>query len=139
MNNSPPDPKKNGINKDQNHNRYISWFSNYLPQNLTFFQPNQNKSVPTNQNPTTVPLPIVQNTTPPQNDGTTGYSIWVKCGIAAFFLGHGVIIASLIPVLRMRGAPYLPTFKKGLNTMFEAVDKHVPNVHNKTLIDLGKN
>ncbi|KAL7533054.1 hypothetical protein ACHAWF_004320 [Thalassiosira exigua] len=46
-------------------------------------------------------------------------------GGAAFLLPHLVMILSLPPVLRRRGAPYLPTFGSKLNAMFDLVRGHV--------------
>lgn len=47
----------------------------------------------------------------------------VSFGLAAAFLAHGAILLSLPPVLRQRGAPFLPTASKGLNTMFQEIRK----------------
>jgi Histone methylation protein DOT1. len=47
----------------------------------------------------------------------------VSFGLAAAFLAHGAILLSLPPVLRQRGAPFLPTASKGLNTMFQEIKK----------------
>jgi hypothetical protein len=47
----------------------------------------------------------------------------VAFGLAAAFVAHGAILLSLPPVLRQRGAPFLPTASKGLDTMFQELKK----------------
>lgn len=47
--------------------------------------------------------------------------ILLGLGGAAFLLPHLIVLLSLPPVLRGRGAPYLPTFGGKLNTMFDLI------------------
>lgn len=64
-------------------------------------------------------------------------------GLTAALLAHGAIMFSLPPVLRQRGAPFLPTASKGLNIMFQEL-KNQPIIVNRmrarknlNFIDLG--
>ena len=46
-----------------------------------------------------------------------------------FFLGclgllHGAMLFSLPPVLKQKGAPYLPTSQKGVTAMFQLIQQH---------------
>jgi len=45
----------------------------------------------------------------------------IALGLTTALLAHGAILLSLPPVLRQRGAPFLPTASKGLNTMFHEI------------------
>ncbi|KAL7486691.1 hypothetical protein ACHAW6_012638 [Cyclotella cf. meneghiniana] len=80
------------------------------------------------------------------SDGLTANSqpkkILLGLGGTLFLLPHLAILLSLPPVLRRRGAPYLPTFRSKLNVMFDLIKVHIqqPNSipkHNLTFVDLG--
>jgi len=53
--------------------------------------------------------------------------ILLGLGGAAFLLPHLAVLLSLPPVLRGRGAPYLPTFSRKQSVMFELVREHALN------------
>eukprot|EP01121_Diplochlamys_sp_Union-15-3_P022214 TRINITY_DN9387_c0_g1_i1.p1 TRINITY_DN9387_c0_g1~~TRINITY_DN9387_c0_g1_i1.p1 ORF type:complete len:205 (-),score=33.88 TRINITY_DN9387_c0_g1_i1:79-693(-) len=55
----------------------------------------------------------------------------------AYIIGNIIYFASLIPVVRLRGAPYLPTSKKKIDVIFSLLNKHLHSYHKKTLVDLG--
>ncbi|KAL7536830.1 hypothetical protein ACHAXR_007417 [Thalassiosira sp. AJA248-18] len=50
--------------------------------------------------------------------------ILLGIGGTLFLLPHLAVLLSLPPVLRGRGAPYLPTFGNKLNTMFDLIRSH---------------
>ncbi len=52
-------------------------------------------------------------------------SLLLGCGGALFLFPHMAMLLSLPPVLRRRGAPYLPTFHNRQNVMFDRIRKHV--------------
>ena len=54
----------------------------------------------------------------------------VALGLTVAFVAHGAILFSLPPVLRGKGAPFLPTAKTGLNVMFSELRRH-PNIASK--------
>ena len=56
---------------------------------------------------------------------TTQQRILLGIGGTLFLLPHLAIILSLPPVLRRRGAPYLPTFGNKMNLMFDLIRSHV--------------
>jgi hypothetical protein len=67
----------------------------------------------------------------------------VKFGLGCAFLGHAAIILSLPPVLRGKGAPYLPTSSKNIESMFRAlrnlpsIKKKIEMKHKIQFVDLG--
>ena len=63
-------------------------------------------------------------------DNESSYNpVLLGIGAAAFLLPHLAVLLSLPPVLRCRGAPYLPTFSKKMNAMFDLVRNHA--LHSK--------
>mmetsp|Transcript_7481 Transcript_7481/g.11312 ORF Transcript_7481/g.11312 Transcript_7481/m.11312 type:complete len:257 (-) Transcript_7481:29-799(-) len=64
-------------------------------------------------------------------------------GLGCAFLFNMGILLSLPPVIRGKGAPYLPTFQKGLNSMFSQLQKetHITKAQRLgkplTFVDLG--
>lgn len=68
--------------------------------------------------------------------------ILLGLGGAAFLLSHLAVLLSLPPVLRCRGAPYLPTFGGKQDSMFELIRRHASS-RNRTaqrplrFVDLG--
>ena len=63
-------------------------------------------------------------------------------GGTLFLLPHLAILLSLPPVLQRRGAPYLPTFKSKLNTMFDLIRVQIEQQNqtsrsNLQFVDLG--
>ena len=54
-------------------------------------------------------------------DGSRCNPILLGLGAGAFLLPHLMVLLSLPPVLRGRGAPYLPTFGGKLNIMFDLI------------------
>ena len=79
---------------------------------------------------------------PPNVDDTVrdGLHPAIAFGLFGALLAHGAIILSLPPVIRGKGAPFLPTASKGLNTMFKEL-RNQPIVkdskRNLTFFDLG--
>jgi hypothetical protein len=67
----------------------------------------------------------------------------VKFGLGCAFLGHAAIILSLPPVLRGKGAPYLPTSSKNIESTFQAlrnlpsIKKRIEMKQNIQFVDLG--
>jgi hypothetical protein len=70
-------------------------------------------------------------TTPPTTaDLEKGIHPMIAFGLTAALVAHGAILFSLPPVLRGKGAPFLPTSTKGLNVMFEQL-RHHPSIVSK--------
>ncbi len=64
----------------------------------------------------------------------------VAFGLFGALIAHGAIILSLPPVIRGKGAPFLPTASKGLNIMFKELRKQpvvLGGKKNLTFLDLG--
>ena len=93
----------------------------------------------------------IQEEPPTKSIGKDGSKIHptVALGLTVAFVAHGAILFSLPPVLRGKGAPFLPTAAKGLNIMFSELRQH-PNILSKlnqkrattlnstlTFVDLG--
>jgi transposase-like protein len=57
----------------------------------------------------------------------------VKFGLGCAFLGHAAILLSVPPVIRGKGAPYLPTSSKNIESMFRAL-RNLPSI--KKMIDM---
>jgi hypothetical protein len=57
----------------------------------------------------------------------TGLHPAVSIGLTVALVAHGAILFSLPPVLRQRGAPFLPTASKGLEDIFHEIKKQ-PNI-----------
>ena len=58
----------------------------------------------------------------PEGDGK-GLHPALQIGLFAAFVAHGAILLSLPPVIRGKGAPFLPTASKGLDIMFQELKK----------------
>lgn len=76
------------------------------------------------------------------NDERTLHPV-ITAGLIGAFLAHAAIILSLPPVIRGRGAPFLPTATKGLDAMFAQIRKQ-PQISQKVrrrqevrFVDLG--
>lgn len=66
--------------------------------------------------------PILPNTKKAQ-EKEDGMHPLLTLGLAAAFLAHGAILFSLPPVLKQKGAPFLPTNSNNLTVMFNALKK----------------
>ena len=71
-------------------------------------------------------------------------SLLLGIGGVLFLFPHLMVLLSLPPVLQRKGAPYLPTFGKKLNSMFDLIRNHVSHSqymqHERTqlrFVDLG--
>lgn len=59
---------------------------------------------------------------------------WVTMGLAGVFvIAHGAVLLSLPPVLRGKGAPYLPTTSENMDRMFRLIRKQ-PQIMRKLQI-----
>jgi hypothetical protein len=71
------------------------------------------------------------------------HPLTIVCGgiFAGFLTLNAAVLVSLPPVLRQRGAPYLPTFQKNLDAMFSQLRSEVKILKNKEqklrFVDLG--
>ncbi|GAX10951.1 hypothetical protein FisN_2Lh481 [Fistulifera solaris] len=65
-----------------------------------------------------------------------GISPAVFYGLGAFFVLNIAMLASLPPVLRGRGAPYLPTFRTHREAMFRQLQQTVGR-KKEVFVDLG--
>jgi hypothetical protein len=65
-----------------------------------------------------------------------GISPAVSYGLGAFFVLNIAMLASLPPVLRGRGAPYLPTFRTHREAMFRQLQQTVGR-KKEVFVDLG--
>jgi hypothetical protein len=65
----------------------------------------------------------------------------LQAALGTVFVLHLGVLLSLPSVLRNRGAPYLPTFKTSMDTMFKLVREHVrptgASERGLTFVDLG--
>lgn len=74
-------------------------------------------------------------------DNISPNKVMLGIGGTLFLLPHLAVLLSLPPVLRRRGAPYLPTFKSKLNVMFDMIRAQVQqrSILNRKMqfVDLG--
>jgi len=65
----------------------------------------------------------------------------LQIGLGVFGLVNVGMLLSLPPVLRGKGAPYLPTFSKNMDAMFQQLREHAKNRRNEKkllrFVDLG--
>jgi hypothetical protein len=50
---------------------------------------------------------------------------WIAAGLSTFLVANVAMLLSLPPVLRGKGAPYLPTWSKSMDAMFSQLRQNV--------------
>ena len=62
-------------------------------------------------------------------------TLWTL-GATIFFGLHGAMLFSLPPVLKSRGAPYLPTFQREVNSIFQILQSYCTKTYRATHLSL---